>query len=175
MYKRTFLSVIIFICLSFQILGQELVENKIDDFTNNTVKRTSWETINMTMKFTAYFRISKINDNFYFDLKMMIGTGVFSIGEGQEIMFKLSDGEIIKLPNLEYAITCTGCGAKGFSGSQAQGIKVSYGITPEQIKKLKNNLAIKIRIYTNDGYVENDLKSKYYKKVQKAISLVNKE
>ena len=173
MNKRFFLTMIFTLGISFQIISQELVVNKIDDFTGNTVKRTSWETLNMTMKFTAYFRISKINDNYYFNLKMMLGGGsVFSIGEGQEFMFKLSNGEIIKLPNLEYAITCTGCGAKGFSGSQAQGIQVSYRIMPEQIEKLKNNPAIKIRIYTNDGYVENDLKPKYYKKVQKALSLV---
>lgn len=165
------LTIVVLFGISDQILGQELVKNEVDDFTNNTVKRTSWETINMTLEFAAYFRVSKINDNFYFDLKMMMGTSVFSIDKGQELMFKLANEEIIKLPNLNYAITCKGCGARGFSGSEAQGIKVSYPITLEQIKKLNENMAVKIRIYTNAGYVENDLKLKYQKKIQKALLL----
>lgn len=170
MKKTALLGLLVFFgVLTF---GQTLEKNEVDEFTNNSVKRTSWETINMTMKFTAYFRISKINDNTYFDLKMMIGTSVFSINKGQELMIKLSNDNIVKLPNLEYAITCRGCGAKGLSGSEAQGIQVSYPISKEQIEQLKSGTGNKLRIYTNDGYVENDMKAKNYNKIIKALSLV---
>ena len=177
MKQKTAFTILIAILLGTTSLtyGQTLEENKVDEFTDNTVKRTSWETLNMTMSFTSYFRISHINDNYYFDLKMMIGgTGgkVFSIAKDQEIMFKLDNGEIVKLPNLEYTITCTGCGAKGLSGSNAQGIKVSYSINKEQFEQLKNNTIIKIRIYTNDGYIEEDTKEKHAKKIPYALKLV---
>jgi hypothetical protein len=151
--------------------AQELEENKIDEFTNIKVKRTSWETLNNTMEFTAYFRISRLNDIDYFDLKMM-NAGIFSIGKGQELMFKLSNGEIVKLQNIEYAITCTGCGAIGFGGSAGQGIQVSYLIDKENFEKLKSNSVVKIRIYTNSGYVENDTKEKNAKKIKSALPLV---
>lgn len=174
MKKQTILTIltVIFLGTTSLTFGQTLEENKVDEFTNNTVKRTSWETLNMTMKFTAYFRVSSINDHDYFDLKLMLGGKVFSIGKDQEIMFKLDNGEFVKLPNLKFTITCTGCGAKGYSGSAAQGIKVSYPIDKEQFEKLKNNTVVKIRIYTNDGYVENDTKEKHAKKIQTALKLV---
>jgi len=69
--------------------SQEVVENEVDEFTGYSIIRTSWEKLNMSMKFTAYFRISKIDEDYTFDLKMMMGGSVFSIGEGQEIMYKL--------------------------------------------------------------------------------------
>ena len=170
MKKTTLFGLFVFIgTLAF---GQTLETNEIDGFTNNSVKRTSWESINMTMKFTAFFRVSRINDNTYLDLKMMIGTGVFSIGKGQEFMIKLSDGSIVKLANSEFTVTCRGCGAKGLSGSDAQGIQVFYPINTEQIEQLKNGTGTELRIYTKDGYVENDMKAKNYNKIVRALSLV---
>ena len=166
------LLVVTLIWTSSLTFGQKLVTNKIDGFTNSSIKRTSYERLNWSTSFVGYFRISKINENTYFDLKMMINTSVFSINKGQEIMFKFFSGEIIKLPNIEYAITCTGCGAKGFAGSEGQGIKVSYILEKEQFEKLKNNIVETVRIYTTDGYVESSIAEKYYKKLQKALILV---
>jgi len=172
MKKITFLILILSIFISINSFGQKLKENKTDEFTNNSVKRTSWEMINSNMQFTAYIRISKINESHYFDLKMMMNGSVFSISEGQKLMFKLSNGEVINLENLKYAVTCTGCGATGLMGSDAQGIQVSYPISVENIEKLKEISIEKFRIYTNDGYVENDMKSKNDKKIKKCLSLV---
>ncbi len=160
------------ISISSLSVGQVLKENKVDDFTNNTIKRTSWESINMTMQFAAFFRISKINDNTFFDLKMLKGKSVFSIDEGQELMLTMSNQDIVKLPNLEYTVTCLGCGAKGLVGSKCQGINVSYPLTNEQIEVLKTYTGKKLRIYTNDGYVENDMKIQNYKKIQTALVLI---
>ena len=172
MKNKLLIQIIIISIISFNAFGQEIEENRVDDFTGNSIKRTSWETLNMTMKFAAYFRISNIDDLYFFDLKMMIGGKVFSIDKEQELMLKLSNNEIITLPNLKHTITCNGCGARGLSGSNAQGIKVSYLITEEQIYKLKDSDVTKIRIYTTNGYVENDLKSKHNKKIKKAMSLI---
>jgi hypothetical protein len=149
-----------------------LEENKVDEFTNHAVKRTSWETLVMTMKFTTYFRISKIDSIVWLDTKMIIGASVFAIGEGQEIMFKLTTDEIVKLPNLKYEVTCRGCGAIGFSGSQAQGISVSYPMEPEQISQLMEYQVEKVRIYTTDGYVEDDVKFENYVKLRNALKLI---
>lgn len=178
MMKRTnliFLTVIIFgvTSLTFGLHGQSLEENKVDEFTNNAVKRTSWELLCFSMKnnFTSYFRISRINEYNYFDLKLMIG-GIFSIDKDQEIMFKLDNEDIVKLLNLKYEVTCKGCGAIGLSGSNVQGINVSYTLDEEQFEMLKNHEVVKVRIFTNDGYVEGDTKRKHVKKIPKALELV---
>lgn len=157
-------------------LAQTLEENKVDEFTNDSVKRTSWETLNKTMSFTAFYRISRVNDNNFLELKLMINEGTklktFSIGKEQEIMFKLENGEVVKLANLEYAITCTGCGARGFGGSTGQGIQVTYLMGKEEFDKLKNNAVVKVRIYTSDGYVEETIKEKNSKKIPIMLKLV---
>jgi len=170
--KKALILSIILIATLIQVSAQTLTQNETDEFTGSTVKHSSWETLNASMKYTAYFRISKINDFYYFDLKMAIGSTVFSIDKDQEIMFKLSNGKIIKIPNLEYTITCEGCGARGYVGSGIQGIQVSYNLTSEQIKELKNNSIVKIRIYTNIGYVENNLKPKYYQKILNSLLII---
>lgn len=162
----------LFSLCTFKTFGQTLKEDKVDEFTNQKIKRTSWETLNQTMAFAAYFRISRINDQDYFDLKLMIGVSVFSIEKDQEIMLKLSNGEIVKLPNCKYAITCKGCGANGLAGSSSEGIQVSYLLNKENFEKIKNSPVAKIRIYTNDGYVEEECKEKYASKILKAINLI---
>jgi hypothetical protein len=169
MRRKTLL--LLLIITSSLAFSQTLEENKVDEFTNASVKRTSWETLNMTRKFDAYFRISKIDSIVLFDLKMILGN-VFSIDEGQEIMFKLTNDEIVKLPNLEYEITCSGCGAIGYAGSRAQGIYVKYPMKSEQIEKLMNDRVEKIRVYTNVGYVEDEFRNEDYLKFQKALTLV---
>ena len=171
-HKWVLISTLLF-GLSFSLAGQVLEENKVDEFTKHSVKRTSWETLNSSMKFNAYFRISKIDDLIYFDLKMSIGVGeVFSIKKDQELMFKLANDSIVSLPNLEYALTCKGCGAKGYMGSAAHGIQVSYPINIKQIDLLKKEKVIKARVYTSTGYVEDELKDKNALKIKKALSLV---
>ena len=168
--NKKLLTIILLIGFSIQVKGQKLVENKVDEFTGNQIKRTSWVTTSIGYSRTN-FGISKINNNFYLNLKMLKG-GVFSIAKGANIMFKLTNEEIITLSNNNYEITCTGCGAIGFVGSAAQGINTSYDITTEQLTKLKNIGIKKIRIYTSDGYLEDDLKSKHDRKIKKAISLI---
>jgi hypothetical protein len=171
MKKIIFALLIIFSSVVLQ--AQSLEKNEVDEFTGHTVKQTSWETFNNSMSFTGYFRISKINESYFFDLKMMIGSKIFSIDQGQEFMFKLSNDEVIILKNLEYTIACKGCGAKGFAGSQGYGIQTSYVLTPDQVQALFQKDIIKVRIYTNDGYVENDLKSKNSIKIKTALSLID--
>lgn len=173
MRRKPLVLMIILYSISFLIYSQEIEVDEIDEFTGNEVKRTTWETLNADMKFTAYFRISKINDNTYFDLKMMMVDGsVFSIDKDQEIMFKLENDEVVKLPNLQYEITCKGCGAIGFGGSAAQGIHVSYPINKEDAQRLISFNITKIRIYTNQGYFEKEPKEKNVKKISNALKLL---
>ncbi|WP_312208265.1 hypothetical protein [Empedobacter sp.] len=161
--------------ISSFINAQESEKNYKDEFTGDNIKRSSWEFLNNASNgFTAKFRLSNIENLYYLDLKMMIGTSspkVFSIHEGDKLMFKLKNDEIIEINSLSSEITCTGCGSTGLIGSKAQGIKTTYALTDEQFNKLKSEPVSKIRIYTTDGYVENDVKGKHSKTIQKAFQL----
>lgn len=168
MKKKTslLLLLILIVVIGF---GQKLEENKVDDFTKITIKRTSWEKLT---KYYAHFRISKISDVEYFDLKLLLGKE-FSIMEGQDIMFKFDNDEILTLKNSKTTITCTGCGAVGFGGSEGPGISVSYQMNKEQKTLLDTKKIIKVRIYTSDGYTENDVSEKFDNYIKKALTLID--
>jgi hypothetical protein len=153
--------------------GQKLSENEVDEFTGNTVMRTSWETLYASLKFTSYYRVSKINNDYYLDLKIVMNGAVFSIDEGAELMIKLKTSEIISLSNLEFKVTCLGCGAKGLAYSSAQGIQVSYKLSKSQIDELKKGIGTKLRIYTSKGYLEGNIKARNYKKFKNALGLID--
>jgi hypothetical protein len=156
----------------YQSQSQKLVEDGVDEFTGNYVKRTSWKTICENMSIVVYFRVTKINKDIFFNLKVMKNNKVFSIDKDALLMFKLENKEVVELPNLEYAMTCIGCGAISISGSQTEGIETSYLLNHEQFNKLKNNVAIKFRIYSSLGYMEDDLKLNNYEKIKKSLTLI---
>jgi len=155
-------------------LAQTIVEEKVDEFTGNKVRRTSWEFINRVVKSEARFRISQVNDIMTFDLKIILGAGrgeVFSIKEGDELMFLMEGGEVIKLQNIEHQITCMGCGAVGLAGSERMGISVSYLLTKDAFEKLKSGTSVKLRVYTSIGYTEFELNEQQKIRLKTALGL----
>jgi len=169
-------NVILLIATLFSVVyysySQELVENKIDDFTNKAIKRTSWERLFYTNKGNVYFRISNIDNSYYFDFKYMDGS-VFSVEKGAKLMFKLENDSIYTLENLEYGITGYGEGAIGFSGSLGMGIKLTYvSLDDTKFEILGNKKAKRLRFYTSKGYIEEDLKPQRAELIPNAIKLV---
>ena len=100
----------------------------------------------------------------------MIGKGdVFSINEGNEILFKCYDGTIVKIKALKYEITSIGGGAKGLSGSEAMGLKMGYLLQNKDISILDKKLIDKMRIYLSKNYIECELSKRRAQKIQNAI------
>ena len=157
------------------LFGQKLVEDKVDEFTKQTIKRTSWEKFvgggGMTVLSTN-LRVSKVDAAFWIELKMMHSNSVYSIPTDGEFMFKLNTGDVVTLHNHQFEITCSGCGAVGFVGSTGMGMHTHYAITLEEIQKLNSAPIEKVRIYTSDGYIEREVSLKESARVQKALALV---
>ncbi|MES2239695.1 MAG: hypothetical protein V4497_05480 [Bacteroidota bacterium] len=163
--------------VSVYSFSQSLDEDKIDEFKKVHIKKTSWETLHSFSKgFVANYRIEKIDSSTAIHLKIMAGNGmkpkVFSIPQNSEIIFKLDNEEMVSLFSMSNEITCTGCGAIGINGSAAQGISTRYILDISSINKLLNNKVVKIRIYSNDGYFEDDIKEKRANELIKSIELV---
>ena len=158
---------------SLQSFSQTLKENKIDEFTKDTIKRTSWKSLRENMFETYYFRISKINNSYYFGLKIMLNNTVFSIDKENELAFKLENDSIITLNNLQYKITSYGDGAISPAGSASLGIHVEYaGLNKILIDTLKKHKVVKIRIYFIDKYKEVDINDKHAQFIINALNLI---
>lgn len=165
------IALLVLIIVAFCANAQKLVEEQVDEFTGHEVKRTSWERLTLNKTGDNHFRFSSINKTIYFDVKLMFGK-VFAIDEDAELMFKLDNGEILKLYNLKYVITEIGAGATGLNGSATPGIQTSYVQKDSDISILKEHDIVKFRIYTTDGYRESDIKPKTAQKIKNALLLV---
>lgn len=153
---------------------QKIQENRVDDFTGNSVKRTTWEKIEQSMANGTFFiQASKLNSYYYIGLKVMLNDQRhFAISEGSKLMFKLVDGQILTVNASEYAITGRGDGARGYIGSAAIGIKVDYQMPKQIVDAIAVIPVEKVRMYTNDGYVEFELSEKRSKLLSKTLELV---
>jgi len=157
---------------SLRSFAQKLEEDKKDDFSNKSVKRTSWETLYKTLSTESHFSFSKVDSSAFINVKLMIGK-VFSIEKNQELMFKLDNGDIVKLACLEYQVTCNGCGAVGLIGRQAEGLNAAYWLSKDQLDKLKTHKVVKVRINTIYGYIDEDVKEKNANKIMACVNLIS--
>lgn len=171
MKKLTITLIVALIGISAKSFGQKLEENEFDKVMNKNVKQTSWETLASNSFVNAHYCFSLIGDDESFKLKLMRDK-VFAINENQELIFKLDNGDTIKLANLMHAITCTGCGAVGFAGSGAEGLQVTYPLNKDQITKLKAQKVIAVSIFTVTDSFDIDIKEKNATKLQAALNLL---
>ncbi|HEY4198630.1 MAG TPA: hypothetical protein VGM63_23980 [Mucilaginibacter sp.] len=163
---------ILLIAIAFNSYGQKLEENKKDDFTGDTIKNVSWESLGISLSMDAYryFRISKSNSNVSFELKITPFKAI--VPKGSEIMFKLASGDVVTLKSMEDVESCLGCGATGYKASRTKGVYLKYLMSNEQCGKMKTDKVLKIRIYTSDGSLDWDIKDSVAKKIIKSLELI---
>lgn len=165
--KKIILSLVVFI--SIKSYSQTIAENKIDEFTKDSIKSTSWEKLNNV--YNSYLRFRKINGVYWLNLKMGFAT-VHSINENAELMLMTNTDSIITLNNEKFQITCTGCGAIGLLGSAAPGFDLDFKMTEAQLLYLKDHGIKKYRIYATDGYIEKVVLEKAQKNILKLAELI---
>jgi len=157
--------------------GTALIKNEVDSFTGTSVKRTSFEEASDRYSLSAsmynFIRFSKIDNVYYLDFKTILAGGnVFAIDANDELMLKLSSGEILKLKALKFRTTCKGCGAEGLSGSGRQGMLQNYRISEEQVNQIINDLITDLRLYTTDGYIDEAVPPKDATNISKIAELI---
>lgn len=152
--------------------AQKLITNKTDEFTGNKVKETSVENLAQPLSGFSYrFSFKKINDDVLFNLRVISHGSVFAIKDGEVLMLKTNDS-VIKLSNTEYAISKKGGAGGGLSSSYSEGVSLYFRLDNEAIELIKNKPIIKVRLYTTDGYTEQDVKSAADKRVKEALALI---
>ncbi|MFM9008508.1 MAG: hypothetical protein ACKORE_08005 [Bacteroidota bacterium] len=139
--------------------AQKLEKNEVDKFTKKSIKATSWEKLigkgGMSSLYTN-FRLRKIDETIWFELKMMMNNKVYSILENDQIIFLFDTEETLTLYSNESTVACKGCGAPGFVGSEGYGTHTYYRLTKEAIEMFKKNTIKSVRIYNSETYVEGD-------------------
>ncbi|MCZ2278328.1 MAG: hypothetical protein LC117_10410 [Bacteroidia bacterium] len=159
MKKYISLTVVMLAVLINQTYSQKLEKNETDKFTKKTIKATSWEKLigkgGMSSLFTN-FRIQKVDETVWFELKMMMNNKIYSINEKDQIIFLFENDSTLTLYNNESTVACKGCGAPGFVGSEGYGTHTYYLLTKNDIAFFKRNKIKSVRIYNSETYVEGD-------------------
>lgn len=156
--------------------AQKLVTDKTDEFTGKRVKETSIENLAQPFKMSGFaykFTFRKVNNNLYFNLRIMsLSNSVFAVKDGEVLMLKTAD-TVIKLTNNEYTISKKGGSAGGgLSSAGSEGVSLYFPLNNESIELIKNKPIVKVRLYTTDGYTEQEIKSAADKRVKEALSLI---
>lgn len=162
--------------ISCGLNAQKLQENKIDEFTKALVRRTNW--IDLHKKKGSWrphksvYQVERVNNTININVKMMLNNTVYSVNEGDAMMFLMTDGTVVTLKNKTYQLTTYGVGAPGYVGSDNLGTECKYEVTNEDIKLIQSGIIKKIRIYTSQGYVEQNDDENVSKTLKKALDLV---
>jgi hypothetical protein len=170
---KSLLPLLLFLCSN--VVGQKLVINKTDEFTGKKVKETSVESLAQPFKMSGYtykFSFKRINEDIYFNLRIMsLSNSVFAIKDGDVLMLKTAD-TVIKLSNIEYSISKKGGAGPGLSSSGSEGVSLYFPLTNESIEMIKNKPIVKVRLYTTNGYTEQDVKTAADKRIKDALALI---
>lgn len=172
---KNIILILFFVSIANYSFGQKLVKNEVDEFTGKTVKETSWETLHRSMTLNSYVRFRKVDNTIYFVFKMGVGFGktVYSVDEGEVFYLKFTDDEIIKISNSQYELTTIGGGSVGLLGSSGFGVELTCIINQETLLKLEEKTLAKVRVYTSDGYVEDEVNKKRAETFKKLAKLID--
>lgn len=154
--------------------AQKIVKNTIDEFTKSKIVNTDYEALKQSFKASWQYRFRLVDNTLILDLVVVLGGGtVFSVKEGQKFMLKMKDEQIITLENHEYTITSrSGAYAGSFGGSNAMGLTLHFIVNKEQQEILNTGELSKIRLYTSDGYIEDEIKSNKAETFRQCLNLI---
>lgn len=167
---------IVLLILSYKAFSQKIDKSEVDDFTGKKAVYTSYEKIkgSMNCKNILHFRLISESEKEYMQLKWSTDR-MLSVSEGENVLLKLSNNDILKCKNLKYVLASNGDGAVGLNCSKALGVCLDLSIENIEIFKSNDVFVTKIRIQTSEGYFDIDIKEKDSKKLNKAYSLLSNE
>ena len=144
-----------FICQAQSYREEYLCENRIDEYTHDSIMRTNWFVLARGVigdQFNLFFRISSINGEYFLDLKAMDAGYLIVVARNAPLDLLLEGDIKIRLYNSSYQASCTGCGARGYNGSDAHGITLSYPVPKADMEKLQYYYLDKVKLYCANGY-----------------------
>lgn len=163
------------VILSFFIAhAQKIDEMKVDEFTRDTIKTTSWEIFYQSFTYCNHFRVVKVNNAKFLELKFLLNNAIFSVNTKDILYLKLENDSILSFNPMQYVITERGAGAIGINGIGTYGADIKYiPSINKYFDNLKTYNVVKIRFNTSDGYYEFDISKKNSAKIRKALTIID--
>lgn len=147
--------------------------NEVDEFTKHKILETKEElfTISgMGLGFSTTYSLLKINDKRYITFKVT-SPSIFTLRKGSEIMFKteLENPITLEFPDSIVANSTYISSLKSTFWNGSMDIPLSE----EAYQRLLNEKITKLRVYTTDGFVDDDIASKRDKKFKSLLTCIN--
>ena len=150
--------------------------NETDEFTKNKILETKYELLTISglgFGFSSGYSLKKVNNNRY--LKLGISSpSIFTLREGRDIMFKTSAEDVIslKFPETIIADYISGTRIGSSTTPSRWSGTILIPISDETYQRLLVEKILKVRIYTGDGYVDDDIKEKKAIKFQELLKCI---
>ncbi|MBF2709949.1 hypothetical protein [Flavobacterium soyangense] len=150
--------------------------NEVDEFTKNIILETKAELLTisgMGFGFSSSYSFKKINNNRYLKLGIT-SPSIFTLRQGRDIMFKTNTEDIISLEFPETIVADYISGSRiGTSTTPSMWTgTILIPISNENYERLLKDKILKVRIYTGDGYIDDDVKEKRANKFQELLKCV---
>lgn len=149
-------------------------KNEVDKFTNKTILETKQDALGisgMGLGFTSGYSFYKSDDDKYIKFHFTTTGSLFAIREGDNVMMKLENGEVLSLKFSESVIADSSYNS--MLKTTIHSLKTLVKLTDDDIETFKNNKIVDIRIYTTDGYIDDDVKEKRAVKFQQLLKCIN--
>jgi hypothetical protein len=155
--KRVLLVVFMlpFLCNGQSIRLSTLAENRVDEFSHDTIATTYWHTLShgtISDPLNISFRICRINSSYSVEIKMMDAGTKTVVPKNAAFEISLENGELVTLYNSEYQGICRGCGAINYNGNDAPGITLIYPLNKADIVSLQRSYISNLKLYSAEGY-----------------------
>jgi hypothetical protein len=163
------------------VFAQKMDKPQIDKFTNDTTFFTTTEKIASNKGALSSYAediesyMSSKNGAILLHLKIELTTEDhhrFEISPGNSISFKLADNSIINFSNISYVLAKRESVGPRITGRLCWTGEVTVNVVKGDIAKITSSAATVIRVQTNQGNVDFDVKSKYSDVIKKAFVLI---
>ncbi len=146
--------------------------NEIDEFTKNKILETKIEVFTvsgMGLGFSTSYTLKKINEKRYLNFKIT-SPSIFTLREGDKIMFKTDSENTIDLifPNTIIANNVYNSHLKTTTWLE----NILIPIDELTYQRLSNEKVLKLRVYTTDGYIDDDINEKRSKKFKELLKCI---
>jgi len=128
--------------------------NDVLEVSQDTIKCSYWQVLQRTTArnpMTTFFRIANINENYFLQLKVMLGGASFVVPRSAELELEFDNNDYITLFNTEYKKSCKGCGARNFEKDDLQGVTLSFPISQAHMDKLLRKYLYHIRLHLDQN------------------------
>lgn len=171
--KKITLAIILFTSFSSFSQKCKYVKNEVDKFTNKTILETKLDALGvsgMGMGFTSGYSFYKSNNDRFIKFVFTTTGSVFAISKGEGVMFKLENGDVVTLHFLESVVSDVSY-ISGLNTS-AKKITTLVPLSDLEVEKLNKSLITDIRVYTTDGYIDDEVKKKRAVKFQELLKCI---